>query len=353
MPNLVKLNKGYLPKAFDNNKLQQIQAAADRLFVQLQQMNLASFQLLERSKIYFNKCHIQRLHFSLECSAYNIIWGLNAFPNRAISELTILDYGAGLGTQYLLAKACGFKAVYYNDYDPEWCSEAMAFCKHLQLDLDAYLPGDIRDVQQVFQAENKTVDIVISRNVIEHLPDLSHYYSTLALLNTAKISVVDSTSANTNNPLVLLNHIRKHLIVERKLYLPARLKMIQEWASDLTPAEQNQLAQQTREYWGDGLHKIVEKYRTNKVIQVSHRFKTNTCNPVNGIWYERILTDQQYGKLLSGAGFKAQIQPGFWDTHYKIGVINVAFKLLNYFIRMVGLKGRPIAPFMIIVSSIN
>jgi 2-polyprenyl-3-methyl-5-hydroxy-6-metoxy-1,4-benzoquinol methylase len=346
----VSLQKGYIPANLSSAHLQEVQNAVNRLYSKLKLMDLNSFDLKPYSKIYFNKCHIHRLHFSLECSAYNLLWAIAQFPNKNINELTILDYGAGLGTQYLLAKECNFKKVYYNDYNLEWCVEAQNFCRHLKLDLDAYIPGDIKEVSAQFSLENKTVDIIISRNVIEHLPDLNHYYFIARTLNPGKVVMIDSTSANTQNPLVLLNHIRKHRIVEKKIYQPSRQRLIKNWAPQLAEKEISLLVNATREYWGENLKKVVLNYVERKEITVKQLFYSNTCDPENGIWYERILKPKEYQTITQNAGWNSFQIPGFWDTHYKNPIINWISFFCNKIIRTFKLKSVAWAPFMAIVS---
>lgn len=68
-------------------------------------------------KLYYNKCHLHRPEFSLATGARLLYLGIKS-TGKPHADVTIMDYGAGLGTVYLLAKMIGVKKIIYNDLLP-------------------------------------------------------------------------------------------------------------------------------------------------------------------------------------------------------------------------------------------
>ena len=97
---------------------------ANHLYQKLLHLDISNIYIDETGKEYFSKHHNgKRLFFSIQSSA-DIIYKTVKKTNKPIASLFFLDYGAGLGTLFLLAGLVGFKKVYYNDYLPQWTSNA-------------------------------------------------------------------------------------------------------------------------------------------------------------------------------------------------------------------------------------
>lgn len=328
-----------------------VQSKSQELFERLMSFDWSSTKLREYSKIYFQKCHIKRLHFSIQCSAFNILNALSKHSDKELGELVYLDYGAGLGTSFMLAKLCGFKAVIYNDYNAEWLEEARAMCQELKLVPEHFVVGDIVQVVEYCKQHLLNVDIISSRNVIEHLPDLTHYYQYSAQLNHGRMVMVDSTSANSYNPLVVLNHYKKHKRIEKQFYFEQRKKFIAEHYQGLTEDELTLLSKACRMLYGQEILDAVSDYQKNGKISVRPTHITNAREPIFGVWYEHILPGSEFCTCAAKSGWQSTVIPGFWDTHYKNQAVNLLGGMLNRGIKAVSVAvGRTISPFMTVLS---
>ncbi len=88
---------------------------ATELFGKLNDLDVTSLGMPEYCVYYYNASHSKRLFFSIETSAH-LLYKAIKLSGKNISDLTVMDYGAGVGTLYLLAKYIGCKKVIYNDH---------------------------------------------------------------------------------------------------------------------------------------------------------------------------------------------------------------------------------------------
>src|SRR5687767_6673902 len=125
-----------------------------------------------------------------------------------------MDYGAGLGTLFLLAGLVGFKEVYFNDYFPKWAQFAQTVGRKLGISITNHISGDIDDVINYAKINNVHIDIIASRNVAEHIYNLRDFYTKLYQSNITSLCYA-TTTANFHNPVMRLKHILYHAKVER------------------------------------------------------------------------------------------------------------------------------------------
>ena len=92
-------------------------------------------------------------------------------------DVIVMDYGAGLGTLYIIAKMIGVKKIIYNDLLPEFAMPAIEVDKVLGHIMDEYIIGDTEDTCKQLAAKNIICDVIVSRNVVEHIYDLKDYFS--------------------------------------------------------------------------------------------------------------------------------------------------------------------------------
>ena len=72
---------------------------------------------------------------------------------------------------------------------------------------------------------------------------------------------------------------------------------------------------------------------------------------MTGVWAENLITRKNYIEIIEQRqDLHVNIQPGFWDTHYKYTIVNLITRLLNRFIKMAGKKGYWFAPFVNITA---
>lgn len=326
-----------------------INAKANELYQQLLSIDAASLETGNEYKDYFANHHLgRRLFFSLQNSAHIIYYSVKK-TGKPVSDLTFIDYGAGLGTLFVLAGKMGFKKNIYNDYLPEWHQPAKTLCNAVQAKIDSYVPGDIDDVIK-HAAENKIqYDIIASRNVIEHIYSLPHFYKSIYKHN-AKAIVYSTTTANYHNPAMRFYHRQLHSMGEKNGYWEQRVNEIKKLSPGASKEQLEKLASLTRGKGQKDFADAVNDFFAGKEIAIDKTLRTNTCDCITGVWNEHLLTKKEHEEIITAAGFKMEYAPGYWDTHYKSTAMNIAAKIFNKIILLLGSRGIILSPFVNITA---
>jgi len=322
-----------------------INTRANELYRQLTGFDVSSLDIADEYKDYFINHHLgRRLFFSLQNSAH-IIYHSVKKTGKPASEISFIDYGAGLGTLFMLAGMMGFKQTIYNDYLPDWQQTARSVCEALQIKIDGYVTGDIDAVMEHAAANNLQYDIVASRNVIEHIYSLPHFYSAVFKHNSKAVTY-STTTANYHNPVMRWYHVSIHNKGEKNYYRQQRKDEIKKLQPSLNEAQLTTLAGITRgkaqQDFIDTVHDFVQGKQTSN----DSSLRSNTCDCVTGVWNEHLLTKREYAAIISKAGFKMEYTPGYWDTHYRSAMMNVAALIFNRVISVLGNKGIILSPFV-------
>lgn len=325
---------------------------ANHLYRKLAKLDISDTDIDEFGKHYFNSHHGgNRLFFSVQSSA-DIIYNAVKKSNKEIPELTFIDYGAGLGTLFLLAGTIGFKQVYFNDYFPQWAGYAGIICDKLEIKITGFITGDIDAVIDHSKKNNIFIDIVASRNVVEHIYDLRNFYTKLHQSGVTGICYA-TTTANYHNIAMRLKHYRYHYKAEKATYKKQREDYIKELVPGINPNDLQQLVKYTRGRAFADLTNTIDMYYSKRPIPAVEFLGTNTCDCRTGVWAEHLITRKNYLDIIQNAGFTAEYTAGFWDTNYKYAVVNLLTDLLNRIIKISGPKGYWFAPFVNVVAVKN
>src|SRR5688572_4787838 len=100
-----------------------IQQGASDLYERMNKVDADTLGLPYHCLHYFKTSHSKRLFFSIETSAH-LLYRAIRLTGKPVRELTLMDYGAGVGTLYLLAKLIGLRKVVYNDHLEDWRTSA-------------------------------------------------------------------------------------------------------------------------------------------------------------------------------------------------------------------------------------
>jgi 2-polyprenyl-3-methyl-5-hydroxy-6-metoxy-1,4-benzoquinol methylase len=325
----------------------QINIAGNELYNTLQKVNVQNLQLNEHGVEYFSKSHKKRLFFSIQTSAH-ILYQSITICKKALDEIVIMDYGAGLGSLYLLAKLIGCKSVIYNDLLDYWKFNAQQLSKHIQIDVDDYIVGDIETTLQVLNQKGITVDIITTRNVIEHIYSLKDFYACIEKYQPNAI-IFSSTTANFFNPAMNLQHVMLHKKVE-KIYFNQRLNFIHQYNKQLSPSLVSTIAKHTKGYYKENLPEVIEAFVQQKKYPLKKHYYTNTCDVEFGVWAENILPYSLHKQYINQHHYFATVQPGFWDTHYTKTWKNIIGNMFNWCIELHPLFGYIFAPFIYVVA---
>ena len=310
----------FLPQGGALNEL--INSKATELFNKLKSLPVADLQIPEQCRHYLASSHLSRLFFSIQTSAHLL---QRAITKKAlpVEEIVLMDYGAGVGTLYLLAKAIGCNKVVYNDHLEDWKISAKVIAEAIGIHIDEYIVGDIDHTMQECSAKSIQVDIITSRNVVEHIYNLEDFFSTVYRYAPNAL-IFNSTTANFKNPASRVKHILWHKKWE-KHYRQDRLKIITAKGINGNAAEL--LATATRGLALNDLDEAIELYRTSKRMPDPSRHRSNTCDPSNGVWAEHMISFEEYKAATED--YYISFEPGFWDTHYSSSVKNMLGTSMN------------------------
>ena len=323
---------------------------ANHLYQKLQIIDISHTNIDDFGKAYFNSHHIgKRLFFSIQSSA-DIIYRSTRMINKPIADISFIDYGAGLGTLFLLAGMVGFKKVYFNDYFPQWATYANIISDQLSITIDDYISGDIDAVIDYGKKHDIHFDIVASRNVVEHIYSLSSFYSKLYNSNLVTVCY-STTTANYYNPAMRIKHYLYHKNAEKSQFIKQRSEYISQLVPGISVSDLKTLVEITRGRAFDDFTTAVNHYIQRKPVPPVAFLSTNTCDCKTGVWAENLITGQQYKEIIEGAGFRMLISPGFWDTHYRYLLMNMITRILNRLINISGKKGYLFSPFINIVAA--
>src|SRR5687768_8337804 len=119
-----------------------IQEKATLLLTKLKSLPVETLGLPYHCLEYFKSSHFKRLFFSIETSAHLLYRSIN-LVKKPVNEIVIMDYGAGVGTLYMLAKMIGCRTVIYNDHLEDWKTSALLIAAAIGIEIDEYVVGDI------------------------------------------------------------------------------------------------------------------------------------------------------------------------------------------------------------------
>lgn len=274
------------------------------------------------------------------------------------NKISIIDYGAGNGLLGIFAKFCGFGEVWINDIDPRFLLASQKLAADLEIAIDGFIGADIQSVKSYLK--NKVPAAIIGTDIIEHIYDLPDFFSTIREINPSIISVFN-TGSNPSNYFKVRGLKKLHLKDEldggtpddRVLFgdvpLPAfllmRQQMIRKFAPALGEPAISELSKRTRGLIEADIQKAVRLYNDSGQMPIVPT-DSNTCNPINGSWTERLLPNDTYISLFKNAGFTCKIYAGFYNS-YQSNMGSFVKKLLNGLITIIGKK---ISPYIVIVG---
>jgi hypothetical protein len=324
-----------------------IQDGAADLYQRLHSVDVDGLGLPPHCLAYYKASHSQRLFFSIETSAH-LLYRSISMRRAQPEQVVLMDYGAGVGTLYLLAKMIGCKQVIYNDHLEDWKTSAELIAKAIGVAVDLYVVGGIEDCLTELEQQNIRCNIITSRNVVEHIYKLNEFYGAIHQKQPQAL-VYSSTTANKSNPAAAIKHVLWHRKWE-KVFRGKRSAMIERELSTINVADKQRLARATRGLGGEDLKIAIREFGKTKALPDPSAHHSNTCDPANGVWAEHLLTKEAYRRLINEKFYDVTFEAGFWDTHYTKSYKNSAAKLLNRVIARQGNFAMKLAPFIYVIA---
>ena len=289
----------------------------------------------------------------------NVLHKLILHSSKNKTDILLIDFGAGNGLLGIFAKFCGFKKVFINDIDAKFINASEKLAVQLGIKMDGYITGDITAVQTYFK--NEIPDAIAGTDVIEHIYNLEHFFASIQQINQSMVTVF-TTASNPENyfkvrmlkKLQLKDELKGGTPDDNALFgeyplepfIKIREQIIRKHADNLSDTSIMDLAKATRGKNEEDIIAVVEQYTISGKLPAPPADDTNTCNPLNGSWTERILSLKEYVTLYKSAGFKPKFYNGFYNE-YEGGFKKYFKKILNLGISILGKK---ISPYIVIVS---
>src|SRR6266481_1970452 len=357
----------YFPRFTDHPKesryLNIVNNSAEVLEGKLRNLKYQELPVSDYCKRYY-AYDLRKITFMLQ--AYSIMLASAIqLSEKEPSEITLLDHGAGVGILSLLAKLSGIKTVIHQDIDPIISTDARIIADELGIPAEHYVSGETKDFVEYVNRNNLNLNILGSRNVIEHIYDLDDFFNETSKINSDRLVLYLNTTANSQNPLTNIYTKRLQRIYEHEGFseewgsrqrdkknaaIEVRKRIIKEHVSTLAEIEVEKLAISTRGKRKDDILKSVDDYMATGVMAPAPPHPTNTCDPHTGSWFEHLLPINDYQRLMEKNGFEYFLKNGFYNTNYPQWYLNLITPIVNCEIKLLSTSGIFLAPFVSIIG---
>jgi 2-polyprenyl-3-methyl-5-hydroxy-6-metoxy-1,4-benzoquinol methylase len=280
-----------------------------------------------------------------------------ANAQKKVTDIHLLDYGAGVGLLGIFASYCGFKKVSINEMDASFLSAAVKLSDHFNRKEIVFIPGSLSPDFD-FTLWGKP-DVLVATDVIEHIYNLDDFVSCCVSMNR-EMSMVFTTGSNPAN-FWKASRLRK---LQRRdewegnpgdnedalagygheAYRSMRKKIIQAFAPSLSEKEIEDLVDKTRGLIKKDIHDVITAYFKTGVLPPKSNDLYNTCNPETGSWTERILSFEVYDSIFNKHHLSVRYESGFYNTDKK-GLKKTIALFANL---LLPIFGKRIAPFIFI-----
>ena len=332
----------------------------ERLLLELDYKNLP---ISDYAKRYY-AFDLRKLSYMLQSYVFMLLWSQFKL-GKDWKEITLLDHGGGIGMLSFLAKIAGIKTVIHQDINPEISEDAKIISEAIKVKIDYFVTGNTSDFVSFVNAKDLKLNVIGSRNVIEHVYDLNLFFHETAQIKTDKLLLFLSTTANERNPLV--NIYTKGLqrkyelkgspvawgekaILQENSGLNQRKKIILDAYPDCDSKFVDEMARLTRGKIKEDILLACSDYFRNGNLPIELSHPSNTCAPDSGSWVEHLLPVSDYKKMIEGNGFTFSQLNGFYNTSYPQAYLNMLTPLLNKAIVVMGKNGISVAPFIALLA---
>jgi len=284
---------------------------------------------------------LQSLESTLSRDKYIIETAINKV-SKPLQNVVLIEYGGGPGFHSLLARELGIGTVIYNDILHHYCRLAEEIAKKLERQADYYVEGDIDVLIEFCRQRAIKADVITSSDVLEHIYDIDDFLRKLHILSHDSTVIMHASGANMFWYPFEKSVSRLHKKVEKEsgeevgiqsACYDERMKIIREYARNISEDEVNQLTTNTRGLANREIINAVDRYLKTGEVPTLIEHATNTCNPQTGYWAERSMNPYYLCETLSFNGFDANVLPGPWDKGSTIIAIIIRV-ILNFLIRI-------------------
>jgi ubiquinone/menaquinone biosynthesis C-methylase UbiE len=219
----------------------------------------------------------------------------------------ILDIGAGVGLNSVLALLCGAGEVHAVEYESARLASARLVVDYLGISGRIYLhDADVLDLDLPMNS----IAGAFSFEVLEHIRDTAKLYQNLARWLSGQGRVYARTGANGMNVLRRRLFRREWEKID-ETYSPIRESVIREAMPGVGQDVIELLVARTRGQLKEAIQQVALEYQRNRIVPV----EMPPCaprNPETGEFMERLLNPYRNIELIDAQGFRTTlVRPNF------------------------------------------
>ena len=338
-----------------------VASAAAGVLSQLADLDLVSLGISEYNQRYLKE-KFAKPEYEACVTTFMLSYVLQVLP-ADLSNMTLVDFGAGSGLISLVAKRLGVGNVVFCDIFEQSCIDGRRIADSLGFVADHYVCGDLKDVGKALEASGAEANAVVSHNVIEHVYDMNELFEDMQKLPQRELCIWHSTSANPLRPKTvtdLSKLARKVENEDRKAgwghkqrnalqsYYSIRRDMITELLPEADSLMVEQFAKATRGLQRKDIEAVVEAYRETGQFTATPEHATNTCDPHTGNWCERLMDPFALTRDAKNFGINLEVASGLWCSDRKSYPKSLTKQLMNAFIGVAGTSALRFSPYYIL-----
>jgi len=292
----------------------------------------AESSILERyTKDYLQK-YLNNIEYEIQLNS-RLIYELFKGQNAPIEKSTVLDIGGGVGIMSMMLVSMGVGKVIYLDQNSAVTKDAELLANTLGFQAHRYLSSSL---EQIPSDVASTIDIALSRDVLEHIYDLYSLDFSLSFYPNLK-RMVHNTSANLYCLWLRKYFEEVHRESEKEGvisktanggYWQDRYEYLLKELGIKNTDEARELATSTR-----GLNYTdMANFLENREYPFERHWASNTCDPANGNWSERLMPVEEYRKWAGKNGFSVNLKGGILNGNSGSVASRVGKRTLNILI---------------------
>ncbi len=351
----------------DNELIQEISLAKDRLHKKLLALDIGSRGITEYNQRYLGG-KLKNIDGELDLYGYllRLCLSNNSLP---VQQSVFVDYGGGAGVLSLLAKELGIGKVIYIDIYDGSCNDVGILSNALRLSLDHIICGDVEDMITFVQDNSIIINSIASYDVLEHIYDVEEHFKKLTSLQEDYFRIVYASGANIKNPRIVRNLQKQQVRAEHKnrekmwghkerdllsAYYDIRKEIIASHAPGLDYDEIERIARTTRGLMTPDIIACVDEYLHQGHISYSNDHPTNTCDPYTGNWCEHLIETEWLEGILKESGYSVEIMSGYYHCSQFLSLPKrIVCSLLDNLTHLLGRHSLFIAPYFIVFAERN
>lgn len=350
----------------DENLIVEIDKAALRLYGKLTVLDFNNLGLTDYFYRYTTS-YINILKSQLQKYSYILAWSL-AYNKKFREEIVFVDYGGGTGLLSLLAKELGVAKVIYIDIWDEAIKNSKKLAHAIDLEADEYLTGDVDILINYFRDNGLKCNAIASYDVIEHIYDIELFFAKLCLIPCNSMTILMASGANDLNPFIRRKLIKQQINMEYNerapsfgyrtrdslgSYLNIRKKIIKNYLYKNNLHLSNdiitKLSRNTRGLIESDIYTYIDRYMLTNKFGSTIDHPTNTCEPFNGSWCEKLMNPFMLSNIFKLKGINSNVLSGYYGESEYLGSVHLD-SFLNHLINLLKKNGLRLSPYYIIYA---